>query len=101
MVIMLHLSTMVVEKLREVLCGIRDQEIGILGLAYKPDTDDVREAPAIDVIEHLQQRGARIRAYDPKPMPVLERTMNSIRYCEDAYAVADGADALLLVTAWQ
>jgi len=100
MEINLDQRTMVVEKLREVLGGLRDQEIGILGLAYKPDTDDVREAPAIDVIEHLQQRGARIRAYDPKAMPVLERTMNSIRYCEDAYAVADGADALLIVTEW-
>jgi len=100
MEINLDQRTMVVEKLREVLGGLRDQEIGILGLAYKPNTDDVREAPAIDVIEHLQQRGARIRAYDPKAMPVLKRTMNSIRYCEDAYAVADGADALLIVTEW-
>src|SRR5438445_11311127 len=101
MEINLDQRTMVVEKLREVLGGLRDQEIGILGLAYKPDTDDVREAPAIDVIEHLQQRGARIRAYAPKAMPVLERTMNSIRYCEDASAVADGADALLIVTEWE
>jgi UDPglucose 6-dehydrogenase len=100
MEINLDQRTMVVEKLREVLGGLRDQEIGILGLAYKPNTDDVREAPAIDVIEHLQQRGARIRAYDPKAMPVLKRTMNSIRYCDDPYAVADGADALLIVTEW-
>jgi UDPglucose 6-dehydrogenase len=100
MEINLDQRTMVVEKLREVLGGLRDQEIGILGLAYKPNTDDVREAPAIDVIEHLQQRGAHIRAYDPKAMPVLKRTMNSIAYCEDPYAVADGADALLIVTEW-
>ena len=100
MEINLDQRTMVVEKLREVLGGIRDQEIGILGLAYKPNTDDVREAPAIDVIELLQQRGARIRAYDPKAMPVLKRTMNSIRYCDDPYTVADGADALLIVTEW-
>jgi len=100
MEINLDQRTMVVEKLREVLGGLRDQEIGILGLAYKPNTDDVREAPAIDVIEHLQQRGAHIRAYDPKAMPVLKRTMNSIAYCEDPYAVAEGADALLIVTEW-
>ncbi len=100
MEINLDQRTMVVEKLREVLGGLRDQEIGILGLAYKPNTDDVREAPAIDVIEHLQQRGAHIRAYDPKAMPVLKRTMNSIAYCEGPYAVAEGADALLIVTEW-
>ncbi len=100
MEINLDQRTMVVEKLREVLGGLRDQEIGILGLAYKPNTDDVREAPAIDVIEHLQQRGAHIRAYDPKAMPVLKRTVNSIAYCEDPYAVAEGADALLIVTEW-
>jgi UDPglucose 6-dehydrogenase len=100
MEINLDQRTMVVEKLREVLGGLRDQEIGILGLAYKPNTDDVREAPAIDVIEHLQQRGARIRAYDPKAMPVLQRSMNGIRYCTDPYGAADGADGLIIVTEW-
>jgi UDPglucose 6-dehydrogenase len=91
---------LVVEKLREVLGGLRGQVIGILGLAYKPNTDDVREAPAIDVIENLLQKGAEVRAYDPKAMPVLEAQMNTIRYCKDAYAVATGADALLVVTEW-
>jgi UDPglucose 6-dehydrogenase len=89
-----------VEKLREVLGGLRDQVIGILGLAYKPNTDDVREAPAIDVIQSLQQKGARVRAYDPKAVPVLKRIMNGIDYCTDAYKTAEGADALLLVTEW-
>src|SRR5438132_8133712 len=92
--------TLFVEKLREVLGGLRDQVIAILGLAYKPNTDDVREAPAIDVIQSLQQKGARVRAYDPKAMPVLKRLLNGIEYCHDAYAAAEGADALLLVTEW-
>ena len=92
--------TLVVEKLREVLGGLRDQVIGILGLAYKPNTDDVREAPSIDVIQSLLQKGARVRAYDPKAMPTLKRQLNGISYCEDAYAVAEGADALLIVTEW-
>jgi UDPglucose 6-dehydrogenase len=100
MEINLDQRTLFVEKLREVLGGLRDQVIGILGLAYKPNTDDVREAPAIDVIQSLQQKGARVRAYDPKAMPVLKRLMNGIQYCDDAYATADGADALLLVTEW-
>jgi UDPglucose 6-dehydrogenase len=100
MEINLDQRTLVVEKLREVLGGLRGQVIGILGLAYKPNTDDVREAPAIDVIENLMQKGADVRAYDPKAMPVLKAQMNSIQYCKDPYAVATGADALLIVTEW-
>jgi len=91
---------LVVEKLREVLGVLRDQVIGILGLAYKPNTDDVREAPSIDVIESLLQKGARVQAYDPKAMPTLRRQMNGISYCSDAYAAAEGADALLVITEW-
>ena len=101
MEINLDQRTLFVEKLREVLGGLRDQVIGILGLAFKPNTDDVREAPAIDVIQSLQQKGARVRAYDPKAMPVLKRLMNGIEYCSDAYKTAEGADALLLVTEWE
>lgn len=93
--------TLVVEKLREVLGGLRDQVIGILGLAYKPNTDDVREAPAIDVIQSLQQKGARVRAYDPQAMPVMKTVLNGIEYCANAYTAAEGADAILLVTEWE
>ncbi|MDQ6711643.1 MAG: UDP-glucose/GDP-mannose dehydrogenase family protein [Candidatus Dormibacteraeota bacterium] len=100
MEINLDQRTLVVEKLREVLGGLRGQVIGILGLAYKPNTDDVRESPAIDVIENLMQKGANVRAYDPKAMPTLKAQMNSIEYCKDPYAVATGADALLIVTEW-
>jgi len=100
MEINLDQRTLVVEKLREVLGGLRDQVIGVLGLSYKPNTDDVREAPSIDVIHSLLQKGARVRAYDPKAMPVLKRELSGIAYCDDAYAVAEGADALLIVTEW-
>ena len=100
MEINLDQRTLVVEKLREVLGGLRGQVIGLLGLSYKPNTDDVREAPSIDVIENLLQKGAEVRAYDPKAMPVLKAQMNSIQYCKDPYAVASGADALLIVTEW-
>jgi UDPglucose 6-dehydrogenase len=100
MEINLDQRTLVVEKLREVLGGLRGQVIGLLGLSFKPNTDDVREAPAIDVIENLLQKGADIRAYDPKAMPVLKAQMNAIEYCQDPYAVATGADALLVVTEW-
>src|SRR5437588_10253438 len=100
MEINLDQRTLVVEKLREVLGGLRDQVVGVLGLAYKPNTDDIREAPAIDVIENLLQKGAVVRAYDPKAMPVLKAQMNTIQYCNDPYALATGADALLVVTEW-
>ena len=100
MEINLDQRTLVVEKLREVLGGLRDQVIGILGLAFKPNTDDIRDAPSIDVIENLMQKGANVRAYDPQAMPVLKAQMNSIEYCKDPYAVATGADALLIVTEW-
>jgi UDPglucose 6-dehydrogenase len=92
MEINLDQRTLVVEKLREVLGGLRGQVIGLLGLSFKPNTDDV--------IENLMQKGADVRAYDPKAMPVLRAQMNSIQYCKDPYAVATGADALLIVTEW-
>ncbi len=91
---------LVVEKLREVLGGLREQTIGLLGLSYKPNTDDIREAPALDVIQSLLQKGAQVRVYDPAAMPVAKQQLNSIQYSEDAYAVATGADALLVVTEW-
>src|SRR6266550_4255974 len=98
MEINLDQRTLVVEKLREVLGGLRGQVIGLLGLSYKPNTDDIREAPAIDVIENLLKKGANVRAYDPKAMPVLKAQMNTIQYCNDPYELATGADALLVVT---
>jgi UDPglucose 6-dehydrogenase len=92
---------LVVDKLREVLGSVRDQTIGVLGLAYKPNTDDIREAPAISVIQSLLEKGAHVRAYDPAAVANAKRLLNSsIDYCEDAYATAQGADALLLVTEW-
>jgi len=101
MEINLDQRTLVIEKLREVLGGLRNQEIGILGLAFKPNTDDIREAPALDVINSLLLKGARLRVYDPRAMPVARRQLNSVQYCEDAYAAARGADALLVVTDWE
>jgi UDPglucose 6-dehydrogenase len=101
MEINLDQRTLVIEKLREVLGGLRNQEIGILGLAFKPNTDDIREAPALDVINSLLLKGARLRVYDPRAMPVARRQLNSVRYCDDAYAAAEEADALLVVTDWE
>jgi UDPglucose 6-dehydrogenase len=75
--------------------------IAVLGLAFKPNTDDLREAKSIEVIERLLERGATVRAYDPVAMPHAERTLpGAVRYCESPYEAASGADAVALVTEW-
>jgi len=91
---------LIVEKLREVLGGLREQTVGVLGLSFKPNTDDIREAPAIEVIQNLLLKGASVRVYDPAAMPVAKQQLNSVVYCDTPYDVATGADALVLVTEW-
>jgi UDPglucose 6-dehydrogenase len=75
-------------------------EIGLLGLAFKPNTDDMREAPAAKTAALLRRRGARVRAYDPVAMESAARLMPEVRMCSDPYAAAEGADALVVVTDW-
>ncbi len=91
---------LVVEKLRDLLGTLRGQTIGLLGLSYKPNTDDIRDAPALDIIAQLVQKGARIKVYDPAAMPRAKAVLNSVVYCKDAYQAARGADALVIVTDW-
>jgi UDPglucose 6-dehydrogenase len=87
-------------KVRELLGTLDEKIVGILGLAFKPNTDDMREAPSVDIIHLLQSEGARVRAYDPVAMPNAERILHDVTLCHDAYEVADGADALIVVTEW-
>ncbi|MGC9019570.1 MAG: UDP-glucose dehydrogenase family protein [Candidatus Bipolaricaulaceae bacterium] len=93
-----------VEKLQEVLKGVRGRVIGILGLAFKPGTDDVRESPSLDLIRLLLEREAHVRAHDPLPMTMenARKALESleVEFMADPYAVAKGADALVLATAW-
>ncbi len=79
---------------------LRGKVVGILGLAFKPNTDDMRDAPSIDIIRNLQRRGASIRAYDPVAMERAAEILQDVEMAQDAYQVADGADALVLVTEW-
>ena len=74
--------------------------IGILGLAFKPNTDDMRDAPTLTIVPALQRLGARIRAYDPAAMEEAAKMLEEIEYCEDPYEVADGSDALVILTEW-
>jgi UDPglucose 6-dehydrogenase len=89
-----------ITKLEAVLGDLHDTRIGVLGLAFKPNTDDMREAASVDVIRALLARGARVRAYDPVAMAVAESCLPDVMYCATPYDVAKHADALLLVTEW-
>jgi len=91
----------IVQKLNEVLGGLRQQTVGVLGLAFKPNTDDVRDAPALDVVHELLEKGAQVRAYDPLAMPRARQQLDSVvEFCGDSYSVATGADALVIITEW-
>ncbi|MEA3431571.1 MAG: UDP-glucose/GDP-mannose dehydrogenase family protein [candidate division WOR-3 bacterium] len=89
-----------VEKIKDVLWNLQGKVIGILGLAFKPNTDDMRYAPSIDIINHLLSEGAKVVAYDPVAMENARRVLPDIEYRENPYDVADGADCLAIVTEW-
>ena len=92
----------IVEKLRTVLKTLNGKTIGILGLAFKPNTDDIREAPSLDIIHQLVAEGANVRAHDPIAIPNAQQAMREIcvEFIEDVYLLAHNADALVLVTEW-
>ena len=90
----------VIQKVREALGGVRGKTIGVLGLSFKPNTDDMRDAPSIEIIHLLQHEGAHVRAYDPVAMENAKRVLSNLTYCDNPYAVAEDADALVLVTEW-
>jgi len=89
-----------VYKLRKAMGGLNDKTIGILGISFKPNTDDIREAPALEVIHLLQNEGAKIQAYDPQAMENASLVLKKVKLCENPYQVAEGADAMILVTDW-
>jgi UDPglucose 6-dehydrogenase len=91
---------LVVEKLRYLVGSLQDKTIGILGLAFKPGSSDMMEARSVEVVSLLEDNGCRIKAYDPVAMEEAARIMPGVTYCEDAYKVASGSDALILVTEW-
>jgi UDPglucose 6-dehydrogenase len=89
-----------VRKLDRLLGGVEGTTIAIWGLAFKPNTDDLRDALSLAIIEDLQARGARITAYDPAAMTNARALLPTVTFCADAYAAATGADAVALVTEW-
>jgi len=84
------------------ICGgdVAGKTLAVLGLTFKPNTDDMRESPALAILPALREAGAVVRAFDPEGMREARRLMPEIDYCDDAYATMEGADALVLVTEW-
>jgi UDPglucose 6-dehydrogenase len=91
---------MIVDRLKHALGDLKGRSIGLLGLAFKANTDDMRDAPSVDIAKELVAAGARVRAYDPVAMDVAKDLMPKVEMSKDAYAVADGADAVIVVTEW-
>lgn len=89
-----------VHKIRDALSGLRDKTIGILGLAFKPNTDDMRFAPSLDIIARLKAEGAHVRAYDPQAMDKARRLLPDIEFCARAEDVAGQADLIAVLTEW-
>ncbi len=87
-------------KIEDLVGNLKEKTIAVLGLAFKPETNDIREAPAIEIINHLLERGATVRAYDPVAMSEAAKVLPQVDYAEDEYAAATGADALVFMTEW-
>ena len=80
--------------------GVRGKTVAVLGLTFKPNTDDMRDAPSLAIVQSLLDAGVRVRAHDPEGMEIAKGMMPDVTYCRDAYDAADGADAIAIVTEW-
>jgi UDPglucose 6-dehydrogenase len=89
-----------IEKLRAELWVLRGKKVAVWGLAFKPNTDDVRFAPSIALLKSLLEEGAIVSAYDPQAVEKARAEIPSVNYCADPYQAAQGAEAILIVTEW-
>src|SRR6476661_5978737 len=89
-----------IPKIEKLIGDLTGKKIGVLGLSFKPETDDMRESPAVDIIRTLLDRGAAVRAFDPVAMDEARHCLNGIEYVVDEYDAIDGADVLVIVTEW-
>jgi UDPglucose 6-dehydrogenase len=87
-------------KIEKLVGGVKGKRISVLGLSFKPETDDMRDAPSVDIIRALVEAGATVVAYDPVAQQAAEKLMPDIEYARDEYAAASGADALVFLTEW-
>jgi UDPglucose 6-dehydrogenase len=83
-------------------CGgsVAGKTVAVLGITFKPNTDDMRDAPSLVVLPTLRAAGATLRCYDPAGMTEAGKLLNDVTWCEDAYAASEGADALVILTEW-
>jgi UDPglucose 6-dehydrogenase len=91
---------MAIGRLNEMLGDLNGKTVGLLGLSFKPNTDDMREAPSIDIANALLEAGSSVRAYDPVAMDVAGEILPMVEMCQDAYSLAEACDALMVVTDW-
>ena len=89
-----------IHQLREWLGGLDERQVGLLGLSFKPNTDDMRSAPSIELAHLFHNEGAHVKAYDPAAMENARRLLPEVKLCADPYQVAEGCDALVVVTEW-
>jgi UDPglucose 6-dehydrogenase len=91
---------LMIPKIEKLAGELKEKIIAVLGLAFKPETDDMREAPSVDIIRGLIEREARVRAYDPVAMHEAKKILPEVEYCEDEYEAVTGADVLVFMTEW-
>ena len=89
-----------VEKIREAAGGLKGKTFGILGLSFKPNTNDMRESPSLTILKEMMKEGAVVKAYDPAAMEETTKLLPGLIACKDTYDVADGADGLVIMTEW-
>jgi UDPglucose 6-dehydrogenase len=90
-----------ISKVREALWVVKGKQLGVLGLAFKANTDDVRFSPAVDLVQHLLAEGARVRAFDPEAMTTAKALLPNIDYAKTAYDAAENVEALCIATEWE
>ena len=91
---------LMVKKIENALWNLKGKTVGILGLSFKPGTDDLRFAPSIDIISKLRLNGVKMRAFDPQAMPEARKILKDVKFCKDVYEVAKGSDCLAIFTEW-
>ncbi len=91
---------MIIEKMEEVLKSLKGKTIGVLGLSFKPETDDLRDAPAIDIIRELRRKGAKVTAYDPVAAVKAKKLLDGVAFCDTAYDAVKKADAVVVAAEW-
>ncbi len=89
-----------IQKIEKLVGDLQGKQIGVLGLSFKPETDDMRESPAIEIIKALQEKGATVKAFDPVAMEEAKHCLPDIEYAIDEYDAIEGADALVFMTEW-